>query len=314
MRPYTDSDLNAIVELFNACEAVDQTGMWRTVEGLRQAFNSPSPTFNQAEDLRLWENTDGLVGYGSVWIESTETGIDGFLGLEVHPTVRNQGLEEEIISWAEQRMRQVAEDKSGDVKLYSSVRTNRGDLITRLQNCGFIAVRYFFGMQRDLREPIPEPQFPEGYSVRTVEAEQDATRWVEMFNQTFIDHWNHHDLTVEEYLHGSKHPDYCSELDLIAIAPDDTFAAFCESAIYPEDNKRNGRQEGWVEVLGTRRGFRFLGLGRAMLLSGMHRLKAKGMDIALLGVDSENPSGALGLYQSIGFEKLYTSISYLKNL
>ena len=52
MRPCTDSDLNAIVELFNACEEVDQTGIWETVEQLQQDLNSPS--FNRAEDLRLW--------------------------------------------------------------------------------------------------------------------------------------------------------------------------------------------------------------------------------------------------------------------
>ena len=99
-----------------------------------------------------------------------------------------------------------------------------------------------------------------------------------------------------------------------SIAPDGTFAAFCESRIHTEDNKRNGRKEGRIGVLGTRRGFRQLGLGRAMLLTAMERLKAKGMDTVLLAVDSENPSGALRLYESVGFEKVVTNISYVKNL
>jgi len=137
---------------------------------------------------------------------------------------------------------------------------------------------------------------------------------VEMFNQSFIDHWNHHDLTVESYRHWRSDPDYRPELDLIAVATDGTFAAFCYCHINPEDNKRKGRNEGWIGVLGTKRGFRKRGLGRAMLLAGMQRLKAAGVDTARLGVDSENPNGAGQLYESVGFRKLYTRIMYVKDV
>jgi len=128
------------------------------------------------------------------------------------------------------------------------------------------------------------------------------------------DRWNYHNFTVEKFLHNTQHPEFSSELSLIAIAPDGKFAAFCESRIHAEDNKRNGYNEGWIAVLGTRRGFRQQGLGKAMLLTAMQYLKAKGMDSAILGVDAENPSGALRLYESVGFEKVHTSISYVKSL
>ncbi|MGL5063733.1 MAG: GNAT family N-acetyltransferase, partial [Microcoleus sp.] len=80
------------------------------------------------------------------------------------------------------------------------------------------------------------------------------------------------------------------------------------------ENDRTGRNEGWIGVLGTRRGFRKLGLGRAMLLAGLQRLKAAGVDTAILGVDAENPSGALRLYESTGFRKIRNSISYVKDV
>ena len=51
-----------------------------------------------------------------------------------------------------------------------------------------------------------------------------------------------------------------------------------------------------------------------MLLSGLHTLQAQDLDTALLGVDSENPSGALRLYQSVGFQKRYSSIAFVKHL
>ena len=64
--------------------------------------------------------------------------------------------------------------------------------------------------------------------------------------------------------------------DLIALAPDGAFAAFCRCQIDNEDNQHNSRNEGWIDALGTRRGHLKRGLGRAMLPAGMHWLKARG--------------------------------------
>jgi ribosomal protein S18 acetylase RimI-like enzyme len=38
------------------------------------------------------------------------------------------------------------------------------------------------------------------------------------------------------------------------------------------------------------------------------------MDTATLGVDAENPSGALRLYESIGFKQVRSSTTYSKDL
>ena len=105
---------------------------------------------------------------------------------------------------------------------------------------------------------------------------------------------------------------YHPEADLIVVAPDGTFAAFCYCAIDPDDNEAHNRKEGWIAVLGTRRGYRKMGLGRAMLLAGMRKIREKGMDTAVLGVDADNPTGALGLYESVGFRKDTTEIAYGK--
>jgi ribosomal protein S18 acetylase RimI-like enzyme len=135
-----------------------------------------------------------------------------------------------------------------------------------------------------------------------------------MFNQSFVDHWSFESETLEYRLHWMNEPSYNAEMDLVAIAPDGTFAAFAYSSIDLEENTRTGCQEGWVNLLGTRRGFRKMGLGRAMLLTALQSLKSSGMEMALLGVDSENPSGALRLYQSVGFRKRYTFLTYGKDV
>ncbi len=196
----------------------------------------------------------------------------------------------------------------------AGARSTDAERIALLEQQGFSVARYFLRMVRPLDEPIPEPRFPEGFTLRHVAGEEEAEAWVACFNQSFIDHYNHHDMRVEDRKHWMAESFYKPERDLIAVAPDGTIAAFCWCTINPEENARSGRNEGWIGILGTRRGFRKLGLGRAMLLAGLRRLKEDGVETAKLGVDADNPTGALGLYESAGFRKLYTTIGYVKDV
>jgi ribosomal protein S18 acetylase RimI-like enzyme len=51
-----------------------------------------------------------------------------------------------------------------------------------------------------------------------------------------------------------------------------------------------------------------------MLLAGLQRLKADGAAVAKLNVDAENPTGALRLYESVGFRVAHSWQSYSKEL
>ena len=308
-----ESDLTAIAHLINTCEEVDRLDEGTSISELQQKFNKPS--LDKARDIRLWEDANGkLIGFAQLSIVEPGEVIDGRLWFRVHPDARGGDVEAVAIAWGEVRMREVSVMRSLPVKLRSSVRAEDGDRISVLTSCGFKADRYFFRMARSLSEPIPEPHFPEGFALRQFPGEQEAAAWVEMFNQSFIDHWNHHDLTVDRFKYNLAKPDYRNDLNLIAVAGDGTFVAFCYCHISQEENDRTGRNEGWIAYLGTRRGFRKMGLGRAMLLAGLHRLKAVGVATAILGVDAENSSGALRLYESAGFHNIRDSISYVKDV
>jgi len=308
-----ESDLTAIADLINTCEEVDRLDEGTSISELQQKFNKPS--LDKARDIRLWEDANGkLIGFAQLGIVEPGEVIDGRLSFRVHPDARGGDVEAVAIAWGEVRMREVSVMRSSPVKLRSSVRAEDCDRISVLTSCGFKADRYFFRMARSLSEPIPEPQFPQGFALIQFPGEQDATAWVEMFNESFIDDWNHHDLTVDRFKYNLAKPDYRNDLNLIAVAGDGTFVAFCYCHISQEENDRTGRNEGWIAYLGTRRGFRKMGLGRAMLLAGLHRLKAAGVATAILGVDAENSSGALRLYESAGFHNIRDSISYVKDV
>ncbi|MGF1499960.1 MAG: GNAT family N-acetyltransferase [Elainellaceae cyanobacterium] len=308
-----DRDLEKITDLLNACEAVDQLDAFYTVSELRQEASGPNE--DPASNWRLWEDSDGtLLGFGQLWIPTSGNPLDGHLWFRVHPQSRGQGLEADMIAWGESRLRQVGQERAVPVLLRSGCRNTLTERLQLLEAHGFVSDRCFLTMTRSLADSIATPQLPPGFTVRPVMGEQEAAAWVEMFNQSFIDHWNHHPLTIEEYRHYLTDPDYRPELDLVAIAPDGTLAAFCYASIDPAFNQQKNRREGWIGVLGTRRGFRRQGLGRAMLLSGLQRLQAAGMDTAKLGVDTQNPNCARSLYESVGFELLHTNLAFAKTL
>ena len=316
-----ERDLQPICELLNLIDRHDDIDEgFATVADWRTNMEHPDTVVER--DARIWEDETGrMVAFGRLWFPKPdeEPFTDAYFMMPVHPDVRNQGLEEEMLQWAEGQARSVTQERSKPGRVRTGTSDGTPEFMAYrkdvLERNGYKPVRYWFKMARNLNEPIPDPVLPEGYTLAHTQGAADAATWIEMFNLSFVDHWGHHDETAESHAHWlSNHPDYVKERDLVAIAPDGTWTSFCFSMIYPDDNEAKGRKEGWIDILGTRRGYRKMGLGTAMLLAGMRKLKEDGMDTAVLGVDAENPSGALRLYEAVGFKQVRSSTTYSKDV
>lgn len=305
-------DLPAIAEFYEICDQVDQLDNAPSLENLQRRLDHPPP--DGSHQRQLWETPDGqLVGIVSLWIDEPTDVLEAWIGLFVHPEFRGRQLEAEMLAWAEQQVKTEATTAQLPGQLWAGARDDAAFHRHLYETHDFTTVRRFHDMTRSLAEPIPEPQFPEGFTPRRTTAEE-AEAWVAMFNESFVDHWHFTPMTPRDRQHRLTYPTYQPELDWVAVAPDGTLAGFCGGHIDHEDNARKQRREGWVGILGTRRGYRRLGLARAMLLHGLHQLQLAGMDTALLGVDSQNPNQAKHLYESVGFKVKETHLSYQKSL
>lgn len=314
MRPFAGAtDVQAIVDLFNAIEAVDQVGFGTSVAELQ--IDLDNPMLDPAHNLVLWEDDRGtLVALGALWLHPADVEIEAFFWMRIHPDARGMELECDVIDWGAKRLSEIASARGLPAHLRLGTRDDNAYQIGTLERNGFQFDRCFFDMARSLDQPIDAMPLPEGFTIRPLDGENELAAWVEMFNQTFIDHWNHHDMTIERRQHWMKSLDYRPEIDLVAAAPDGTLVAFSYCSIESANNQRMGVRDGWVADLGTRRGYRKRGLARALLIASLHRLKDAGMDTAKLGVDTQNPNGALHLYESVGFQKTETWLSYVKNV
>ena len=81
----------------------------------------------------------------------------------------------------------------------------------------------------------------------------------------------------------------------------------------PDDFEGQGFTSSYVELVGTRREWRGSGIAPALLTRVLEASKADGLDKVVLDVDAENPTGALGLYTSLGFEESNRTVSYVRD-
>ena len=75
------------------------------------------------------------------------------------------------------------------------------------------------------------------------------------------------------------------------------------TAIYADENEQTGEQVGWLDSVATRRPWRRRGLAGALIARSLQVLRDRGMESAALGVDAENPTGALQVYERLGFQR-----------
>jgi mycothiol synthase len=316
MRPYKgESDLRLLIDLIDACERVDRLEAFVSIEQLRLSITAPA--IDRDRDLGLWEDTKGkLMGFGELSIaEPTSDNLaDGTLWFFVHPIARGGDTEGQIIDWAERRMREVGKERQGRPKLFTWSRDSRIDRVATIDGHGFVEGRQYWFLSQSLKRTLPSARLPTGFRIRAIDGEREAQGWVDLHNRAFRGAWLYQPMTVESYKHRLQNSDYLPELDLVAVAPDGNFAAICYCAIDRSHNTFVGRQEGWIALLCTSPDFQRRGLARALLCDALARLRAIDIEIAKIGVDSENAHGARQLYESIGFEHRYTNIAYIKHL
>jgi mycothiol synthase len=306
-----EADLLAVVALLNACETVDRLDESTTIDELRLEFAMPGVDITR--DVRLWADTDGvLLGFGQMWFHAKAEDPDSFLWYKVHPAVRDGDLEAQIVVWGEQRTREASRERDIQLKFRAMAHASEPERIAFLERSGFVVDRYFQRMARSLDMAVSAPQLPARF--RLVEGPHDPAAWAALFNESFVDHWNHEPWTAEKVQHWQSEPNYRPNLDLVIVAPDGTLAAFCWGGLDPEANTISGLQAGHIGLLGSRRGYRGIGLGRAILLASLHALAAAGARSAWLSVDADSPTGATQLYESAGFRTTLTRMLYGKQI
>ena len=232
----------------------------------------------------------------------------------VDPSFRRRGLGTWLLGRNLERTRHRAavEDPDAEVAIGSFSEATEAGNRALLAGHGFATVRHFFLMRRTGLESIEEAALPDGLEIRPVTADQHRAIFAAE-DEAFRDHWGHRSKTESDFRSTFER----AELDtgLWVVAWDgDQIAGVVQSWVWPEENTRLGVHRGWLEHISVRRPWRRRGLARAITAVALIKLREAGLDEAMLGVDSENAHGALGLYEGLGFVVHSHAAAYRRGL
>lgn len=253
-----------------------------------------------AEQIALWERAGRLLG----WVLFTPQ--QRFFDLFIRPELRGAPEAEAMHGWAEAQI--TAQVKALGEKSIRTMWIFETDVVRRalLERRGFARGEYALNyMEQALTELIADAPLPEGFEVRPVApGEAEAEARARASYGAFQSSWEWAPY-LARYRRFARSPVYKRERDLAAVAPDGRIAAF--AIWWPDDV--NG--VGLFEPVGAHPDFQRRGLGRAVVLEGLRRMRARGLARAIVCSEADNP-GAVALYEACGFRAVNRLLLYEK--
>lgn len=319
IRPFGPGDLPALTRLLVAAAAADRLPFtWSEAlvhdELLDYAGLDPSRDLLLAERAGEGAGAPGIVGAGWLGAAVREGARQLDADIVVDPAWRRRGIGRALLraieARAAERSRELADDLPRRFTLTSHRGIDGGERLAEL--AGMAPYRWYAMMGRDLAEPIePVPPVP-GLEIRPVRPEERRAV-IAALDEAFLDHFGHREWIEEDYRRLMEGADVDPALWVVAWDGDEVVGA-SHNSISEVDRVELGIAQGWVTIIGVRRRWRGRGVARWILTETLRRYRALGLERTVLGVDLDNPTGALRLYESVGFRPLLRSTQWAKEL
>lgn len=247
------------------------------------------PVIDPAADMRLVLDDAGApAGYADV--SGPEDGTSK-AWIDLRALSGNPGALDLLFGWAEERGAERV-GPGGTIQFFA--RECDYEVQERLAAAGYAVVRSSFEMECSLERHLAAPVWPAGLVARPFD-ERDAQAVHAATDDAFADHWGYSRTSFEAWRAQNLGDD--EDFSLWRVAWDgDEVAGACIN------RPRRGDDEtiGWVGVLAVRRPWRRRGLGEALLRESFALFADRGKHSAGLGVDAENTTGAVALYERVG--------------
>jgi mycothiol synthase len=309
--PADDAALSALI---NAGNAVDGIPHRLTPAQIANWLDHPS-RMELDEDLLIAEVNGEPVAYAEGgWEQDNDGGRNYSVWGQVHPDWRRRGLGTALLRWVEDRQGRVAATHPPDVdrRLQSWANESEAGRIALLEGHGYRIARYDYEMERPNLDEIPELPLPAGIELRPA-GKEDLRRFWEVEVEVFRDHWGAIDDSEAAFEQMRADPRRDIGLWVVAWEGDEIVGQVL-NRIDREANAELGLERGWVSSVGVRRAWRRRGIARSLVAQSLRVLRDAGMTTAGLGVDAENATGAVRVYEAVGFAVVRTERVYRRPL
>ncbi|MFD7030884.1 GNAT family N-acetyltransferase [Streptomyces sp. NPDC059917] len=291
VRPAGPGDAGDICALLNAVDRIEIGRPETDLHTVEADLNHPE--VDLATDSWLAFEDGRLAAYALVWADSGPGRVDS----DHYVLPDRQAAGAQLLELMEARAREMAAGAPGArLRLQLNVRPTLD--LDLLAGYGWRTVRHYQVMTLDLAaDPRPEPAPPaglEGLALRHCAADPaDPRRAHALIEKTFAAHFGHVDRPYEAWLDYLDARELDWSLVWIASLPGQGDVG----VLLTRDDRTS---MGWLSHIGVRADQRGRGIGGHLLRHAFAVYAARGRDTLGLGVDTDNETGALGLYERHG--------------
>ena len=314
LRPVEPDELDALHQLITQIERAESQPYLTSREEVDELFGD---VINPAEEnLRVLDDDGRLTGWAQV--KHSPSGIKlerAFVHGGIHPDHKRTGRGTQILEWQTARATDRLADSPNDLEaIILAERYEWQDGKRSLFSAGgYEPARYFDELQRSLTHPIPHPVPLDGIDILPWAANHfEPSRLV--YNDAFLDHWGTTPRS-EAAWRSDVMESFGRRLDLSFVAYEgDMMVGYCLNAHYPDDEEITGRRDGWVDSICTLASHRGRGIASNLIVHSLQAFSQFGLTSSMLGVDSDNPTGAYGIYERLGYRPLHRQVAHLRTV
>jgi mycothiol synthase len=307
-RPLTTADIPEVAALYNAAEAVDDTGELLSEEDFAESFRETDLPGGSLAVLA----GETVVAYGLVALRDNPVGthrvrLDGV----VHPEFRRRGIGLRLLPRLADlaQVLHVARHPGMPLTVCTMVESRSAGHVALTEKLGYGADRYFYELEVALGESLAQAPIPSGYEIVPFSAARDEEVRL-VCNAAFARHWGSVERSPQEWAASfTDSPRFVPEVSFLALFQG-AVVGFVLARHYPVVEELTGVRELWIGDVGTLEEHRGRGVAAALLSWTLAQGGEKGYQRAGLSVDTANSTSALGVYERAGFEVARTWVDY----
>lgn len=296
-------DYPLMLAVMNKCKQEDGEEYTQTLEDLALQYANLD-NCDPFKDMLFAEVRGEVIGFSRVSWSQKSSGeyIYRLFGM-VLPECRRKGIGTAMLHHDEDRLRQIAHEHPSESPKFFQSWASEGEvaLLKLMDNENYQPIRYFFEMARPTADPIPEAPMPDGLEVRPV-PEAEYRKLAAAADEAFRDHWGHAPFSEKDYQRWVNDPKFNPTIWKVAWDGDNV-AGMVLNFVDAKENEEYQRKRGYTEVISVRRPYRKRGLAKSLIAQSIAMFREMGMEETALDVDTKNLSGALKLYEDMGYHK-----------
>lgn len=296
-----EQDYQVRLDIFNACKEVNAIDYVITLDDIKND-EKWTKNYDISKNFFYVEYADRIVGYfGYSWDVETDGKVIYYPFGNLLPEFWGLGIAALMLQYAEEKCSEIATEKHTGLDRRFRIGTKKNAIATVkfLSGKGYSIERYFFAMNRPINAALADHPLPAGLEIRPVEPAHYKAIWDADF-ENFKDHWGSSDPTPEMYEAWLNDRWFKPHLWKIAWEGDQV-VGIIQNMLDEEENETYNRKRGYTENISVARKWRGKGVASALIAESIRMFRDLGMDHTHLGVDSENLTSALRLYEGLGY-------------